>query len=184
MDSEFVCVVLSTHVHILFIMTVCLIIPFPPPPPRQPHTTRIRAGENLDAVFTAINPTQKIPVIVDPNAVTPGMDVTAQSATVFESGACLMYLAERYDDLLPKSDIIMKYKAIEWTFWGSTEFSVQAKQYGFYYKYCTHKLEYCEARHRDKLIRLFCALELQLQSHNKHWITGDQYTIAGMFMYK
>jgi len=91
-----------------------------------------------------------------------------------------MYLAERYDDLLPKTDIIAKYKAIEWTFWGSTEFSVQAKQFGFYFKYCTHKLEYCETRHRDKLVRLLSALERQLQSHNKHWITGDQYTIADL----
>jgi len=74
-----------------------------------------------------MNPTQKIPFIVDPNAVSPGMEVTvpedqrhAHSATVFESGAILMYLAERYDDLLPKTDFIMRYKVIEWTFWGST----------------------------------------------------------------
>jgi len=108
-----------------------------PPFDYEPHTIRIRSGENNQPFFTEMNPNRKVPVIVDSNAVTSGMEAAlpeflrhSHSATVFESGAILMYLAERYDDLLPKSDIIMKYKAIEWTFWGSTEFSIHAKQFG------------------------------------------------------
>ncbi len=152
----------------------------------EPHTVRIRGGENKTIFFTTLNPSQKIPVIVDPNAVPACAETnvpenlrTTHAATVFESGAILLYLAERYGELIPK-DIINRYQAIQWDFWGSSEFSVQCKQFGFYFKYCPHKLEYCENRARDKVIRLLDALERQLSSHSSHYIVGDMYTIADL----
>jgi GSH-dependent disulfide-bond oxidoreductase len=173
----------------------------------EPHTIRIRSGENMQQFFnevrvctysvcayvslafthtnpptshlpllTQMNPTQKIPVIQDSHGVHDDCD---KPITVFESGACLLYLAERYGDLIP-IDLRMRYEVIEWTFWGSSELSVQCKLFGFYYKYCTHDLPYCLERACTKVKRLLAALELQLTRHGKHFIIGDAYSIADL----
>ena len=89
----------------------------------EAHTVRIRASENYAPFFLKLNPTGKIPVIVDSHAKETG-PVEEREVTLFESGAILMYLAERYDVLLPK-DFNLRYKTIEWLFWGSSEFSAQ-----------------------------------------------------------
>jgi GST-like protein len=141
----------------------------------EAHTVRIRASENYAPFFLKLNPTGKIPVIVDSHAKETG-PVEEREVTLFESGAILMYLAERYDVLLPK-DFNLRYKTIEWLFWGSSEFSAQCKLFGFYFKYCTHSLPYCTDRAKLKVERLLRALETQL-SHGKHYVIGDMYTIA------
>ena len=103
-----------------------------PPFDYEPHTVRIRNSENLSQFFTQMNPTQKIPVIQDSHATSD--DETP--ITIFESGAILLYLAERYGDLISAVDMKLRYQTIQWTFWGSSELSVQCKLFGFYYKYC------------------------------------------------
>ena len=98
-----------------------------PPFDYEPHTVRIRMSENLDQCFARMNPTCKIPVIQDFNA-----DDEDGSLTVFESGAILLYLAERYGDLITSEDMRLRYQTIEWLFWASSELSVQCKLFGFY----------------------------------------------------
>jgi len=131
----------------------------------EPHTVDIRHGENRSEEFARFNPNQKIPVMIDPNGGSQG-----QAITVFESGAILLYLAERYDELLPK-DFSQRVEVIKWLFWGSTAISSKMKLFGFYYKHCPHSMPYCVARYTKECNRLFQVLERQL-SHRKHWITG------------
>ena len=133
----------------------------------EPHSVDIRHAESRSAEFKKINPNCKIPVIIDPH----GLD--GRSITVFESGAILMYLAEKYDELLPK-DPVMRVDAIKWLFWGSTAVTNQIKLFGFYFKYCPHKLPYCVARYTKECNRLLEVLNYQLGSHGKHWVTGGE----------
>ncbi len=130
----------------------------------EPHSVDIRHAENRTPQFTAMNPNQKIPVIVDPHG------SGGQPVTVFESGAILLYLAEKYDELLPH-DSVGKIETTKWLFWGSTGFSNQVKQFGFYYKYCQHAIPYCVARYTKEVKRMLHVLNRQL-SHGKHYITG------------
>lgn len=136
----------------------------------EPHTVDIRHGENRSEEFARFNPNQKIPVLIDPNG---GGSQGQHATTVFESGAILLYLAERYDELLPK-DFTQRVEVIKWLFWGSTAISSKMKLFGFYYKHCPHSMPYCVARYTKECNRLFQVLERQL-GHRKHWITGGTY---------
>lgn len=97
--------------------------------------------------------------------------------TVFESGAILLHLAEKYHELIPV-DTKLRCETIQWLFWGSSSFSTQLKHFGFYYKYCHHKLQYCVDRYAKESHRLLGVLERQLAKHGKHWVVGDYFTIA------
>lgn len=130
----------------------------------EPHSIDIRHEEHKSAMFTDMNPNRKIPVIVDPHG------ENSHPVTVFESGAILMYLAEKYKKLLP-TDVHQRADAITWLFWGSSSFSVQVKQFGFYFKYCPHSLPYCVNRYRKSVQELLVALNTQL-SHTKPFIVG------------
>ena len=92
---------------------------------------RIRHGESRADFFKALNPHGKIPVI------------THEGNTIFESSAILLYLAEKFDDLLPTAmdadSSRKRYCTISWFQWGSTEFSRDVKQLGYFYKYCKKK---------------------------------------------
>jgi GSH-dependent disulfide-bond oxidoreductase len=137
----------------------------------EPHTIDIRHNESRELLpFLQLNPNGKIPAIVDPNG-------KGGRASVFESGACLIYLAENYDGLLPSSGP-ERYNVMKWMFWGSTGVSSQIKMFGFYYCYCKHELPYCINRYARECKRLLQVLDEQLASHGKHWVVGDLYSIA------
>jgi len=93
---------------------------------------------------------------------------------VWESGSILLYLAEKYNVLLPDG---LRTEVMNWLMWGSTAVSSQFKLLGFYYKYCPHKLTYCVERYAREIRRLLGVLETQLK-HGKHWVVGDAFTIA------
>lgn len=133
----------------------------------EPHVIDIRHGESRSRNFRSINPNGKIPLIIDPT----GDDEVVLS----ESGAILIYLAEKYDSLLPKSGS-ERYVTLQWLFWSSSAFSVQTKLFGFYYKYCLKNLPYCLERYTAEVKRLLAVLEFQLQG--KTWVAGEQFTIA------
>ena len=101
----------------------------------EPHAVNIRTGENRTEWYSTCFPNEKIPGIID-HCGGAGDNSTVH---VFESGAILMYLAEKYKVLLP-TDPILRVEAMSWLFWGSSSFSNQVKLFGFYSKYCSHAL--------------------------------------------
>lgn len=138
----------------------------------EPHAVNIRLGENRTEWYSRCFLNQKIPGLVDHHA---GND-RQQTVHIFESGAILMYLAEKYKVLLPECPCL-RVEVINWLFWGSSSFSNQVKLFGFYSKYCSHALPYCQERYVREVHRLLSVLNGQL-SHQKHWVVGDAYTIA------
>ena len=131
------------------------------------------ASESHLKDFLELNPNGKIPVIVDPNG------PNGEKVIIFESGAILTYLSDKYHELTPSSPCL-KIETTKWLFWASSGFSTQCKTFGFYYKYCHHKLPFCVERHSTECKRLLSVLNYQLGSHGKHWVTGDYYTIADL----
>ena len=79
------------------------------------HTVDLRHRETRVAPFTEIAPHGKIPVIVDPNG------PSGRPVTIFESGACLLYLADKHKELIPCGDPHLRIETISWLFWGSSK---------------------------------------------------------------
>jgi GST-like protein len=77
-----------------------------------------------------MNPNGKVPVLVD------------HGITMWESGAILIYLAEKYDELMPHVGTKERYEVMKWLMWGSGTLSTEVKQFGFYYKVNTHDLAF------------------------------------------
>lgn len=100
----------------------------------EPHSVNIRAAENKHKPFSKWFPNKKIPGIRDHHG------LTDQHISIFESGAILLYLSEKYGDLIPHDDVNMRMKVIQWMMYGSATVSPSFKQFGFYYKYCPHAL--------------------------------------------
>ena len=118
--------------------------------------------------FLKINPNGKIPVLYDAHT----------QSTIFESGAILIYLAEKYHELLPESGA-MRYEVLKWTFWSCTGLSASVKSFGFYFKFCPHDVTYAIERFAQEVNRLLLCLEKHLAAEpHKHWIAGDFYSIA------
>eukprot|EP01032_Pedospumella_encystans_P032998 gene32998-37274_t len=138
----------------------------------EPHSVDIRHGEQKTPEFQALNPNEKIPVLVDPHG------DGGNPLKIFESGAILLYLAEKYVELIPL-DPLSRVETLKWLFWGSASFSAQTKLFGFYYKYCPHKLPFCVQRYEQEVKMLLQVLNKQL-SHGKSYVVGDQYTIADL----
>jgi GST-like protein len=139
----------------------------------ESHTVDIRHGESRSPSFKRINPNGKIPTIIDATAATERSG--NEEVVLAESGAILIYLAEKFSELLPPSGA-SRYETIQWVMWSSAGLSVQVKSFGFYYKYCLHNLPYVLERNTKEVKRLLGALELQLV--DKTWIIGDLFTIA------
>ena len=133
----------------------------------EAHSVDIRHGENNAKEFRLLFPNGKIPAILDFHS------FDNKDAKVFESGAILLYLAEKYDALLPK-DPVLRIETMKWLFWGSSSLSVQFKIFGFYYKYCPHGLPYCTNRYSKECHRLLGVLENHLQSSPHPWVSGGK----------
>jgi len=143
----------------------------------EPHLVNIRTGETHLKWFSDMFPSQKIPAIIDPNG------PNGSSITMFESGAILKYLAYKYKELVPADDPVLKANVMSWLFWGSTTVSTQFKAFGFYYKYCSHGIPYCQERYTREVHRLLSQLDKHLASHGRHWVVGDAFTIADLSMW-
>ena len=101
--------------------------------------------------------------------------------SIFESGAILTYLSEKYDELMPR-DKLMRIAATNWLFYGSTMVSTHFKLFGFYYKYCSHGIKYCVERYTKEVHLELKQLDYQMR-HGHHWIIGDMYTVADLSMW-
>jgi GST-like protein len=139
--------------------------------PYEPHLVDIMKNENGTPEFLSLNPNGKIPAIIDPDG--PG----GKPLGLFESGAILLYLAEKTGKLLP-SDPARRHETLAWVFWQMGAVGPMFGQLGFFHKFAGREYEDKRPRdrYRDESKRLLQILEDRLK--DREWIMGDEYTIA------
>jgi GST-like protein len=130
---------------------------------------RIGEGDQFGSGFVAINPNSKIPALVDRSGPAP--------VRVFESGAILLYLAEKFGEFLPKEGAA-RAECLSWLFWqmGSTPYV--GGGFGHFYAYAPGKIEYAIDRFAMEAKRLLDVLDRRLAE--SEYVAGGAYTIADM----
>ncbi len=134
----------------------------------------IGKGEQFSGHFLAISPNNKIPAIVD-NDPLDGKE----PIPVFESGAILLYLAEKTGKFLP-SETRAKYDALQWLFWQVGGLGPMAGQNHHFSQYAPEKIPYAIARYVKETNRLYGVLDKRLA--DREFIAGE-YSIADMAIY-
>jgi GST-like protein len=139
--------------------------------PYEAHAIDIGKNESWTPEFLSLNPNGKIPAIIDPDG--PG----GAPLGLFESGAILLYLAEKTGMLLPK-DAARRYETIQWVFFQMAAVGPTFGQVGYFHKFAGREIEDKRPleRYRAESQRLLGVLETRLQ--DRRWIMGDDYTIA------
>jgi GST-like protein len=141
----------------------------------EPHLVDIGKNESHTPEFRWLNPNGKIPAIVDPD----GPD--GKPIGLFESGAILVYLAEKTGKLIP-ADPAARYEALAWVFWQMGGPGPMFGQVGFFHKFAGR--EYEDKRPRDRYVaeakRLLAVLDGRLEGRT--WVMGDEFTIADVSM--
>lgn len=141
----------------------------------EAHAVNIMKNETWTPEFLSLNPNGKIPAIIDPNG--PG----GKPLGLFESGAILVYLAEKSGKLLP-ADPAARYQTLAWVFFQMAAIGPMFGQLGFFHKFAGKDYEDKRPRdrYRDESKRLLGVLDARLQ--NRQWIMGDEFTIADVSM--
>ncbi len=127
----------------------------------------IMEGEQFGSGFVAVNPNSKIPALLDRSGPEP--------VRVFESGAILMYLAEKFGAFLPTGGAA-RAECLSWLFWQMGSAPFVGGGFGHFYKYAPVKIEYAIDRFAMETKRQLHLLDQLLAT--RRYITGDQYTIA------
>jgi GST-like protein len=144
--------------------------------PYEPHLVRFDANEQLSPEFVALNPNNKIPAILDPN----GPD--GKPLPLFESGAILLYLADKAGQFLPR-DAAGRYETIQWLMFQMSAVGPMFGQVGFFNKFAGKDFE--DKRPRDRYVgeakRVLGVLERRLTG--REWMMGATYTIADMAIF-
>lgn len=139
------------------------------------HPIDITAGDQMTPEFLAINPNNKIPAIVDSD----GPD--GKPITVIESGAILIYLAEKVgSDLLPASGP-GRYAALEWLMLQMAGVGPIFGQVHHFWQFAKEDVPYAKERFKQEMLRLYGVLDKRLGDHE--FLAGDAYTIADIAMY-
>jgi GST-like protein len=143
--------------------------------PYEVHLIDIMKNESWTPEFLALNPNGKIPAIIDPNG--PG----GKPLGLWESGAILMYLADKTGRLLP-ADPARRWETIQWVFFQMASIGPMFGQVGFFHKFAGKAFEDKRPleRYRDESKRLLGVLETRLDG--RQWIMDDDYTIADIAM--
>ncbi|MBT8100223.1 MAG: glutathione-dependent disulfide-bond oxidoreductase, partial [Gammaproteobacteria bacterium] len=128
---------------------------------------KIRDGEQFSSGFVEINPNSKIPAMVDHS--------TSPSTRVFESGAILLYLAEKFDALLP-GNTALRAECLSWLFWQMGAAPYLGGGYGHFFQYAPVRIKYAIDRYAMEVKRQLDVLDRHLA--DKTYIVGDEYTIA------
>lgn len=139
--------------------------------PYEAHLIDIGKNETWTPEFLALNPNGKIPAILDPNG--PG----GKPLALFESGAILVYLAEKSGKFLP-TDPVARIETLQWLFFQMAAVGPMFGQLGFFHKFAGREIEDKRPleRYRKESVRLLNVLESRLDG--RQWIMGDEYTIA------
>jgi GST-like protein len=127
----------------------------------------IDAGAQFGSGFVAVNPNSKIPALLDRS--------TEPGTRVFESGAILLYLAEKFGELLP-TEPRARAECFSWLMWQMGSAPFLGGGFGHFYVYAPVKIEYAIDRYAMETKRQLDVLDQHLASHE--YVTGDAYTIA------
>jgi GST-like protein len=130
---------------------------------------RINEGDQFGSGFVAVNPNSKIPALMDRSGETP--------VRVFESGAIMMYLAEKFGAFLPTGGAA-RAQCLSWLFWQMGSAPFLGGGFGHFYAYAPAKFEYPINRYAMEVKRQLDVLDRQLADHR--FLAGDAYTIADM----
>jgi len=141
--------------------------------PYEAHLINIMNDDQYDEDYLHLNPNNKIPSIIDPNG--PG----GQRIAMMESGAILMYLAEKSGQFLPE-DPLRRWETLQWVFFQAAHVGPMFGQFGHFYKFAADKTSdsYGVDRYTAETKRILNVLEQRLK--NQPWMMGDEVTIADM----
>ena len=144
--------------------------------PYDAHLVSFQTNDQMSPEFLSLNPNNKIPAIIDPNG--PG----AKPLALFESGAILIYLAEKSGQFIPR-DAAGRYETIQWLMFQMGGIGPMFGQLGFFHKFAGK--DYEDKRPRDRYVeesrRLLGVLEKRLAGRD--WTMGDAYTIADIAIF-
>ncbi|MBN3173125.1 GSH-dependent disulfide bond oxidoreductase [Pectobacterium brasiliense] len=143
--------------------------------PYQLHRVNISKGEQFRPEFLAISPNNKIPAIVDTQ---PAEGDTLIS--LFESGAILLYLAEKHGVLLNTS-LRERTATLQWLFWQVAGFGPMLGQNHHFNHYAPQPVPYAIERYQQETQRLYRVLDKHLQ--DSPWLAGEHYSIADIATY-
>ncbi|MFU8863373.1 MAG: glutathione-dependent disulfide-bond oxidoreductase [Rhodobacterales bacterium] len=130
---------------------------------------KINEGDQFGSGFVEVNPNSKIPALMDRSGDTP--------QRVFESGAILLYLAEKFGAFLP-TDHATRTECLSWLFWQMGSAPYLGGGFGHFYAYAPEKIEYCIDRFAMEAKRQLDVLDQRLDGNA--YLAGDDYTIADM----
>jgi len=140
--------------------------------PYRVHPINLGSGDQLTDTFRAINPNQRIPAIVD-------HDLADGPLTVFESGAILIYLAEKAGMFLPR-EVRARSRAMQWLMFQMSGIGPMLGQANHFASQAPEKIPYAIQRYFDESLRLVGVLDRRLGEHD--YLAGD-YSIADMATY-
>lgn len=144
--------------------------------PYEPHLVNFATNDQMSPEFLSLNPNNKIPAIIDPD----GPD--GQPLALFESGAILLYLANKAGRFLP-TDTAGRYETLQWVMFQMGGIGPMFGQLGFFHKFAGK--DYEDKRPRDRYVaeskRLLSVLDVHLAG--REWIMGDEYTIADIAIF-
>tara|TARA_R110000787_G_scaffold73201_8_gene163065 strand:- start:349 stop:1224 length:876 start_codon:yes stop_codon:yes gene_type:complete len=133
------------------------------------YLINIGEGEQFGSGFVDINPNSKIPAMVDYSTATP--------TRIFESGAILLYLAEKFGTFVP-TDPTIRAECLSWLFWQMGSAPYLGGGFGHFYAYAPSKIEYCIDRYTMEVKRQLDVLDRHFA--NNRYLCGDEYSIADM----
>jgi GST-like protein len=144
--------------------------------PYEPHRVGFESNDQTSPEFLSLNPNNKIPAILDPHG--PG----GQPLALFESGAILLYLADKAGRFIPQ-DAARRYEAIQWLMFQMGGIGPMFGQLGFFHKFAGKDFE--DKRPRDRYVaesrRLLGVLDQHLAG--REWMMGDDYGIADIAIF-
>jgi GST-like protein len=144
--------------------------------PYEAHLVDFASNDQMSEAFLSLNPNNKIPAIIDPDG--PG----GQPLPLFESGAILVYLADKSGKLMPQ-DPAARYQALQWVMFQMGGIGPMFGQLGFFHNFAGK--EYEDKRPRDRYVaeskRLLGVLNQRLEGRD--WIMGDEYSVADIAIF-
>jgi len=143
--------------------------------PYKVHPVNIGQGEQFKPDFLKIAPNNRIPAIVDPEPADGGEPIS-----LFESGAILLYLAEKTGRFIPQ-DLRGRQEALQWLFWQMGGLGPMAGQNPHFSRFAPEKIPYAIKRYVDETARLYGVLDRRLA--DRDFVAGSQYSIADMAIY-